>query len=1082
MTAESISPAPRPDAPAGGVRENQIRRQGDRETRRGVGLLVSLSPCLLVCVLAFLLASTPARNSDLWLHLASGRRLAEGASPRQADPFSSGAAGTAWVNHSWLADAALYGLHWLGGGRALVVAKALVVAALAALFFAFRRRGVPAGPLAPLAAAAVVALGPWLPLQPALLSPLGVALTLYLLERPGLVAPERAGRARAQRWLLVPLFALWANLDGWFVLGPALVGLYAVGETADCGLEGQSAIRNPQSAIGLWLLTLAGLGACLLTPYGYHTFAWPALLGLTHAERALMGDPLGSGLVISPFGARFVHSTFFASAGAWAYYLLLAAGLVSFALCGRSLRPGRLLAWLALAALSAYQARAIPLFAAAAGPVLALNLQDWALSRPARRPGRPATLLVSLSPCLLVLLLVLAWPGWLQPRPWQPRGWGAEPDRSLARLAERLKRWHAAGAFRPGHYALTFSPEAANYLAWLCPDEKGFLDSRWALFGPQADDYVRMRDCLLGPDAGPDPQLGRLMGAHHLDRIILYDPDWGRTTRAFRCLLLGRAEWELLALDGAAALFGRRPEEKGPSPWKGFDPPTRAAFHPGPDDRAPRTAPAAPRQPGPLGPFYRPRVGRSAGQAEAALHLIAYDLAAARTRADLSRRWVLAEAAGLAGVGPGCGLAGTAAALAERLHLTPLLPAPSATPPAVPEASGQAAELFATGFLALHDPAPAAELLLAVRAARRALAANPNDAGAYLMLGEAYLRLADQPGGRRWQLALPQLAGLRRVQALTALEQAAALRPDLDEAHALLAPLYYDLGQMDRALDHQRARLRVAEREAEGRGPEAARAAERRDALRKSVETVEGIVRREESIYEANAADKADPSKVYDRAVLAARRGLTRKALEMLRASDISIFGKAGAQLELDLMLQAGQAFEVRALLGPDLEAVLTFEPYRLLRLQAAAACGDYDAADAEIDALGEKLRQVAVSQTQVMPLRAAVALRLGGAVLAHPAAVGGPPALAWAARTELELLRPVPELAGMLVQEADWRVLRGLLALEPGLVDDARRHFRSALGLWGDAGRATSGAGLDFRARPLAQQGLRLLEAKDEE
>ena len=44
-------------------------------------------------------------------------------------------------------------------------------------------------------------------------------LTLYLIEKGG-----------ALRWLLVPLFALWANLDAWFILGPGLVGLYALGE------------------------------------------------------------------------------------------------------------------------------------------------------------------------------------------------------------------------------------------------------------------------------------------------------------------------------------------------------------------------------------------------------------------------------------------------------------------------------------------------------------------------------------------------------------------------------------------------------------------------------------------------------------------------------------------------------------------------------------------------------------------------------------------------------------------------------------------------------------------------------------
>ncbi|HZY89180.1 MAG TPA: hypothetical protein VFE78_30435, partial [Gemmataceae bacterium] len=738
----------------------------------------------------------------MWLHLASGRLLAEGQSPRAADPFSSSAAGAAWVNHSWLADLGLYRLYELGGGRALVLAKAAAVALLAGLFFAFRRGGTPAGLFALAAATAVVALGPWLLLQPALLSLLGVVLTLYLLERPSLVPADRAARARAAQWLLVPLFALWANLDGWFVLGPALVGLYALGAVAEGGMT---------SALRLGLLTLAGLAACLLTPYHYHTFAWPTPLGLSPAERALMRDRLGRGLVVSPFAARFAASTVFASAGAWAYYLLVAAGLVSFGLCGRALHFGRLLAWLALAALSAYQARAIPFFAAAAVPVLALNLQEWALLPKTGRQGDEETrrrrgglrLLVSLSPCLLVVLPLLAWPGWLQPRPWQPRGWSVEPDDSMVRLARRLEQWHADGDFRPDRFALTFSPEAANYLAWFCPAEKGFLDTRWPLFGRQVEDFLRMRQSLLQSDT-PGPELGPLLDAHHLDRIILYDPDWGRTTRAYRSLLLGRAEWELLSVDGTAALFGRRTAAKAPSRWARLGP-GREAYHPGPEGRAPLTAPRPPRLPGLFDAFTRAPAGRSPDQGEAALRLIAFDLADARTRLELSRQWLLAQATGLVGAGTGA----TAGALAVRLHLAPL----PATPSAAPRPGPQAAELFAGGFLAAHDRGPAAELLLAVRAARRALATNPDNGGAYLLLGEAYLRLMNQPADRRWQAAIPSLADLRRVQALTALEQAALLRPDLDEAHALLAPLYYDTGQWDRALDHLRHRLRIAERE-----------------------------------------------------------------------------------------------------------------------------------------------------------------------------------------------------------------------------------------------------------------------------
>ena len=64
-----------------------------------------------------------------------------------------------------------------------------------------------------------------------------------------------------------------------------------------------------------------------------------------------------------------------------------------------------------------------------------------------------------------------------------------------------------------------------------------------------------------------------------------------------------------------------------------------------------------------------------------------------------------------------------------------------------------------------------------------------------------------------------------------------------------------------------------------------------------------------------------------------------------------------------------------------------------------------------------------------------------------------------------------------LLRQEADVRVLRGLLALESGAVKDARAHFRAALDVWGSDRQAATGAGVDFFARPIAEQTIRLLE-----
>jgi tetratricopeptide (TPR) repeat protein len=1025
------------------------------------GLLV-----VLVAALAFSLASTPARNSDLWLHLASGRLLAGGRLPAGTDPFASTTEGAFWVNPSWLADGALHALHVLGGDRSLVIAKALLVTGVAALFLCFRRRGTRVGAVVPAAVAAVLALGPWLLLQPAIFSVLGVTLTIYVLERPGLVVGRQPEYARALRWLLVPLFALWANLDGWFLLGPVLVALYAGGEGLR-RLFGATPPDRTGEVRTLGLLTLAGLAACLLTPSHYHALAWPAPLGLSHTEQALRHDPLGQGLFVSPFGSPLRTATAFASPGGWAYCLLLVAGLFSFGQCGQSLHPGRLLAWLALAALSIYHARAIPFFAVAAGPMLALNLQDWARLQAAssvadQQTGRQALfrrLVLFLSPCLLASLLVLAWPGWLQPAPYRPRSWAVEPDESLVRLAALLDRWHAEGKLSGDRFDLVFSPEAAHHLAWFCPAEKGFLDARWPLFDRVADDFLAIRRALLRPE-GPNPALGPLLDLYHIDRVAVHDPDFGRTTQAFGCLLKGGDEWELLAVEGGTALFGRRGGARQP-----FDV-HRAAYRPGADQRAPPGPLRAPEPPGTFSAFSRGRDERSADRAEAALYVAYFDVLAERTGDVLARQWLAAHAAGLLIPGPAGPGAGTETALAVRLSLTPLQDTfdPQVARPAQPVAGQMASQ-----FLAARDRGPAEALLLAIRAARRALTSNPDDARAFLMLGEAYLRLAGRTREQGWVAALPALGPIRRAQAVTALEQAARVRPDLDRAHALLAQLYFEENQLDRALEHLRTRLHLAERQDAAHVRDADAAVKR---LRHDVETMESLVGRAEEVYAANSKESSEPSKVLERAERAARHGLSRKALEMLLASHPAIFGQAGTQLQLELMLNAGRAYEVQETLGGSAH-------FPALQVEAAAACGDYEAAEAALERLSEPLRLVGFSREQVLPVRQAVSLRVAGAVLGRPDPTAGLAGLAAAGYQRREWLQPLGGPAGpdLLRQEADVRVLRGLLAVESGAVEAAREHFAAALRVWGDDQRAAAGAGLDFLARPIAQDEMRFLE-----
>src|SRR5262249_40914639 len=151
---------------------------------------------------------------------------------------------------------------------------------------------------------------------------------------------------------------------------------------------------------------------------------------------------------------------------------------------------------------------------------------------------------------------------------------------------------------------LNLSPDAAHYLAWFCPQEKGYFDSRWPLFDGVAEDYVRMREGLLAPQSNSlNNEWNRRLLEQQIDHIVLYDPDGERMERAFRNLIQDEEHWQLVALEGSSALFIRSSSAGSPKP---FDP-SWAAYHAEPVSLAPLTAPRAPKAPGLLDALYRPR-------------------------------------------------------------------------------------------------------------------------------------------------------------------------------------------------------------------------------------------------------------------------------------------------------------------------------------------------------------------------------------------------------------------------------------------------------------------------------------------
>src|SRR5262245_35570419 len=457
---------------------------------------------LMVGTFAFLLASFPARNTDIALHLSQGKQWIDSRLSDLGDPIPIGNRST------WLYDLFCYGVFSVVGGGGLVAVKAMLVVGLAAALLRLNRiHGwwIPAA----CTALALLAMGLRLGLQPATFSYLLFAAELSILrERDTPMSTWRPAAWRSATALLL-LFVLWVNFDGWFQLGLLTVACFALGRPLDEPGRGNERVRSM-----LWgALALAALvAACLLNPRGWRAFVLiPELKWLVRP--ATLPELLATGQVLSPF-----HGSYWASFGrspaGLAYYPLLGLSLLSFLLTARQPRWRWLLPWLALALLSALQVRVIPFFAMLAAAVAAWNLQEFfaarrddsgAWERPYWRRGLWA--LRALTVVLGLAFLLCAWPGWLQLPPYEPRRWAIELPPALVQSAQTCQRWQHEGKFAAGAKALHLSQETAHVFAWHCAEEKGIRDDNLA--------------SLIREAAAPNDDLHERLRAAAVDRVIV---------------------------------------------------------------------------------------------------------------------------------------------------------------------------------------------------------------------------------------------------------------------------------------------------------------------------------------------------------------------------------------------------------------------------------------------------------------------------------------------------------------------------------------------------------------------------------
>jgi hypothetical protein len=1020
----------------------------------------------VVLLLAFEVGFFPIRNSDLLMHRAVGRLVAEGKYDFQGDPFSYTTEGARWINHSWLFGLFSYGMHQLGerwgedyGSAALIVMKALLIAALAEIMLRLGRR--PGRSLwipAMCVGLAVLALSPWALFRPVCVSFLLLGLTLYLLDAPRrrhATTPEKPFSMVNLRWLIPLVCVLWVNVDGWFLLGPAVVALYLIGEW----LEGPTVPRG--SLANLAAVCAVSVVACLANPYHVYAFTLPDHLGLSPAGHELQNTIPFSYIFSSPLwhSSIFFQGDISRSVAGLTFYPLVFLGLASFIVTPGALRSWRGPVWGAFFVLGAWHGEAVPFFAVVSGPIMALNFLD-AMSVAAESPEdadeRRRVLIVRVLTLLLVFAAFTAGSaGWLHTPLWGPSvapdsrrpGWWSEFDGALTDAAKKIGDWREKKLVPEEARWFNTSTAAANYFAWYAPGARVFLDTRVSLYpADSAADYRDAMESLNAPvlrsdedDTVPpaEPAWTRVLRDRKIDYMVIGERDLSRRVFLLQRLLNQKKDWTLCHLFGGSAIFGWNSAPGGPDAYKAIRYDSGSLAFGSDAERAPGKRPVPAPDPEWWEIIWQPERPRSPEVENAIAHMLAYEAQSSRRTEEEWR-----QAAATLAAAPFGGLT---------------------------NGSWPSFILLLGGIV--HDPGAPADMYLAVRAARRALKENAEDAQAWFRLGQAYATLSLRTRERFIDSAVPAAAELRRAQIVAALTRALTQRvslkaTDLEAAHALLGD-QFEGRFTDLTLQHREAQLKLMMarvHQLSARGESAAVI----DLLKQQIQQLETRIQNMqaqkkelEDDFELRSANKspADRALIAEGHFLAepAKRAADEHLQQMKDGSADPNQVARGMATAVRLKIDTGDIDEARVLVQGDGREILakSGDPripvsprfaadwYRIL---VDAAAGDYEDADTTLKELSEA--------TAKLPVGAILAAGLGDQLLWQSAEAGHVGGLAsrfvrlirqggrQIPGSVLTFNQAVQEGLAAVGQSADFQTLRGWLALESGATDTARKEM----------------------------------------
>ncbi|HPQ40920.1 MAG TPA: hypothetical protein PLV45_11165, partial [bacterium] len=347
--------------------------------------------CLFLALLSIgLMSFHTITEPDMGYHLHAGQWILRNTVWPGTDAFTYTVPDHPYIDLHWLYQVTITGIHSLGGELLMVIFHAfftLLAFALAARQ-SLRRRASP-GLVAVLTVIGAMASDHRFSVRPEVISWVLLMITVGILE------------SKWKWWCLPLVTLLWVNIQGIFIIGPAMIGCFLLDDL----------IRHRSFRRQRWIPGLAACAAPLLNPYGLRGVLFPLTLStrLSGENRfaATIGEflsPLSLNSLIGENSVRFM-------VGGWYVFTILTLAAVTITLRRRT--PADILRVIVFGVLAAQAVRNIPLFFLAALPVTSQSLMEiWnslraAFSRHARIPRfRPAVQpVVAITGVLFMLLL-----------------------------------------------------------------------------------------------------------------------------------------------------------------------------------------------------------------------------------------------------------------------------------------------------------------------------------------------------------------------------------------------------------------------------------------------------------------------------------------------------------------------------------------------------------------------------------------------------------------------------------------------------------------------------------------------------